>query len=258
MAVSLVYVFACRLFELVLLLTRRERSKELEILVLRHELSILRREVRRPQFTPGDRLLLAALSRVLPRRSWRAFPVRPEKCIPRGAYGGGASHDMWQIGFSFNCNSPAFCSDECTGGNWGWVEFDRSADGTQTWGDAELAFCFHTVGGGGAGAGHGSIEIESWFIAPGSAGPETFYASGEETDTFRGRPRPSTSRTRTPGSQRCEATTAPARSSASRHRPAWRSRFRSPSGPRSSRCSMLSLGCTRQPRESAGSSRSEF
>lgn len=38
----------------------------------------------------------------------------------------------------------------------------------------------------GAGAGHGSIEIESWFIAPGSAGPETFYASGEETDTFRG------------------------------------------------------------------------
>ena len=43
MAVSLVYVLACRLFELVLLLTRRERSKELEILVLRHELSILRR-----------------------------------------------------------------------------------------------------------------------------------------------------------------------------------------------------------------------
>jgi hypothetical protein len=102
-----------------------------------------------------------------------------------GAYGGGASHDMWQIGFSFNCNNSDFC-DEGTGGNWGWVEFDRSADGTQTWGDAELAFCFHTVGGGGAGAGHGSVEIESWFIAPGSAGPETFYASGEETDTYRG------------------------------------------------------------------------
>jgi hypothetical protein len=104
-----------------------------------------------------------------------------------GAYGGGASHDMWQIGFSFNCNNPdpAVC-EEGTGGSWGWVEFDRSADGTQTWGDAEIAFCFHTVGGGGAGAGHGSIEIESWFIAPGSAGPQTFYASGEETDTFRG------------------------------------------------------------------------
>ena len=63
MAVSLVYVFACRLFELVVLLGRGERSKELEILVLRHELSILRRQVRRPRFAPSDRLLLAALSR---------------------------------------------------------------------------------------------------------------------------------------------------------------------------------------------------
>jgi hypothetical protein len=49
-----------------------------------------------------------------------------------GAYGGGADHDMWQVGLSFNCNNPDFCGDE-TGGFWGWVEFDRSADGTQTW-----------------------------------------------------------------------------------------------------------------------------
>ncbi len=103
-----------------------------------------------------------------------------------GAYGGGASHDTWQIGFSFNCNNAAFCSEEGTGGDWGWIEFDRSADGTQTWGDAQSSFCFHTVGGGGAGAGHSSVEIESWFIAPGSAGPETFFASGEETDSYRG------------------------------------------------------------------------
>lgn len=101
-----------------------------------------------------------------------------------GAYGGGANHDMWQIGFSFNCNNPALCGDiaEGTGGDWGWVEFDRSADGTQTWGDAQSAFCFHTVGGGGAGAGHGSIEVTSWRIAAGSAGPQTFFASGTEAD----------------------------------------------------------------------------
>jgi hypothetical protein len=105
-----------------------------------------------------------------------------------GAYGGGASHDMWQVGVSFNCNNPdaALCQQEGTGGGWGWIEFDRSADGTQTWGDAQLTDCFHTVGGGGAGAGHASIEIESWTIAPGSAGPQTFFASGTETDTFRG------------------------------------------------------------------------
>ncbi len=78
---SFLYVLACRLFELVLLLARRERSKELEILVLRHELSILRRQVRSPQFAPRDRLLLAALSRVLPRRSWPAFLVTPETLL---------------------------------------------------------------------------------------------------------------------------------------------------------------------------------
>jgi hypothetical protein len=80
-AVSFVYVLACRLFELVVLLARGQRSKELEILVSRHELSILRPQVRRPRFTPRDRLLLAALSRELPRRSWRVFFVRPETLL---------------------------------------------------------------------------------------------------------------------------------------------------------------------------------
>src|SRR6266516_3066042 len=113
---------------------------------------------------------------------------------PAGAYGGGASHDMWQVGMSFNCNNPSICTPEMggAGGFWGWIEFDRSADGTQTWGDAQAAFCFHTVGGGGAGAGHTTIEIESWTIENGSAGPQTFFASGTETDSFRGMTQTST------------------------------------------------------------------
>jgi putative transposase len=77
LVVSLLYVLVCRLFELVVLHARGERSKELEILALRHELSVLRRQVRRPQFATRDRLLLAALSRVLPRCSWHPFPVTP-------------------------------------------------------------------------------------------------------------------------------------------------------------------------------------
>ncbi len=81
MTFSFLYVLVCRLFELVVLLGRGERSKELEILVLRHELSILRRQRRRPPFTRQDRLLLAALSRVLPRRCWHAFAVRPETLL---------------------------------------------------------------------------------------------------------------------------------------------------------------------------------
>jgi putative transposase len=59
LVVSVVYVLACRLFGLVVLLARGDRSKKLEILALRHELWILRRQVRRPRFAQRDRLVLA-------------------------------------------------------------------------------------------------------------------------------------------------------------------------------------------------------
>jgi putative transposase len=78
---SALYLVACRLLELIVLLGRGDRAQELEILVLRHELSILRRQVGRPRFEPRDRLLLAAFSRMLPRRSWNAFSVRPETLL---------------------------------------------------------------------------------------------------------------------------------------------------------------------------------
>jgi hypothetical protein len=71
----------CRLLELVVLFARRERTKELEILVLRHELSVLRRQVGQPRYQAHDRVLLAALSRIMPRRSWDAFSVRPETLL---------------------------------------------------------------------------------------------------------------------------------------------------------------------------------
>jgi putative transposase len=61
------YWLARRLFELVFLLARSERRKEAEILLLRHELQVLRRQVARPQPRPADRVVLAALSQTLPR-----------------------------------------------------------------------------------------------------------------------------------------------------------------------------------------------
>jgi hypothetical protein len=79
--VSVLYIVVCRLLELIVLIGRRDRAKELEILVLRHELSVLRRQAGQPRFEPHDRLLLAALSRMLPRRSWNAFLVRPETLL---------------------------------------------------------------------------------------------------------------------------------------------------------------------------------
>jgi putative transposase len=79
--VSALHVVVCRLLELVILLGRGDRAKDIEILVLRHQLSILRRQVGQPQYQPRDRLLLAALSQALPRRNWNAFPVRPETLL---------------------------------------------------------------------------------------------------------------------------------------------------------------------------------
>ena len=57
------------------------RSKELEILVLRHELAILRRQAARPQLNRSDRALLATLSRMLPLQAWTSFAVRPETLL---------------------------------------------------------------------------------------------------------------------------------------------------------------------------------
>src|SRR5258708_38269454 len=79
--VSLAYLVVCRVLSLLLMFARGDASKDLEILVLRHELSILRRQVPKPVFTLNDRLLLAAFSRVLPRRSWHVFLVRPETLL---------------------------------------------------------------------------------------------------------------------------------------------------------------------------------
>jgi hypothetical protein len=53
---SLAYLVVRRLFELMVLCCRSPESKELEILVLRHELSILRRQAQRPQLQEADRV----------------------------------------------------------------------------------------------------------------------------------------------------------------------------------------------------------
>jgi putative transposase len=75
--VSLVYWALRSLLELVILRAQSERAKEIEILVLRHQLRLLERQVARPELRPADRVLLAAFSRVLPRAAWPSFLVTP-------------------------------------------------------------------------------------------------------------------------------------------------------------------------------------
>src|ERR1019366_2076059 len=59
------------------LLIRSDASKEIELLALRHEVAMLRRQVRRRSFDPADRALFAVLSRFLPRSRWTCFGVTP-------------------------------------------------------------------------------------------------------------------------------------------------------------------------------------
>ena len=56
-----------------IVLTRRQKSKDSELLVLRHENAVLRRQISRVRYQPGDRLWLAALSALIPRRRRTAF-----------------------------------------------------------------------------------------------------------------------------------------------------------------------------------------
>jgi putative transposase len=54
---------------------RTPNANEVEIAVLRHQLAVLRRQVGRPRYTPGDRMVLATLAKLLPRDRWKAFLV---------------------------------------------------------------------------------------------------------------------------------------------------------------------------------------
>jgi putative transposase len=74
---SFCYVVLRRVLQLAALRFRSEEFKELEIVVLRHELAVLRRQAGRPELKPADRVFLAAASRLLPRASWRSFVVTP-------------------------------------------------------------------------------------------------------------------------------------------------------------------------------------
>ena len=70
---ALVYAIIRR----VLLLSGISSDAEAEVLVLRHELAVLHRHIKRPKVRRTDKLFLAAMSRMLPRQRWPAFIVTP-------------------------------------------------------------------------------------------------------------------------------------------------------------------------------------
>jgi hypothetical protein len=77
---KLAYLTLCRSIQLLVLLARGDAANDLEILVLRHQLAVLRRQTPRPRMEPADRALLAAVSRVLPAPAGRASSCSQRRC----------------------------------------------------------------------------------------------------------------------------------------------------------------------------------
>jgi len=74
------YLTLCRSIQLLVLLARGDAAKDLEILVLRHQLAVLRRQTKQPRLDPADRAVLAAISRALPVPAGRASSSSPRRC----------------------------------------------------------------------------------------------------------------------------------------------------------------------------------
>lgn len=79
---SLFYFGFCRILGLFVSCRRTDRERGVEIMVLRHQVHVLERQIHaRVRYLPADRAIHAALSRLLPLLRWRSFLVTPDTLL---------------------------------------------------------------------------------------------------------------------------------------------------------------------------------
>ena len=81
MLLGLAYQLTRFLTDLILVRTGTDAQLRAEVLALRHQLRVLERKVGKPAWQPGDRVLLAALSQLLPRSGSSALLPKPETLL---------------------------------------------------------------------------------------------------------------------------------------------------------------------------------
>jgi hypothetical protein len=77
MTLRLLYLLFCQVVSWLGRLARSSAAKDVELLMLRDEVTVLRRQVARPRVDWADRAVLAGLARLLPRRAWHRLFVQP-------------------------------------------------------------------------------------------------------------------------------------------------------------------------------------
>jgi hypothetical protein len=83
MTLSFLYLAFCRVLQLIRLIGRSDTDLAIGVVMVRHEVAVLRRQVHRPALEPADRAVLAGLTRLLPQRRLRRLFARPETLLHR-------------------------------------------------------------------------------------------------------------------------------------------------------------------------------
>ena len=81
MTLSFSYRAFRRVLQLIRIIGRADTDLAVEVVMLRHEVAVLRRQIQRPMLEPADRAVLAALAQLLSRRRLRHFFVQPETLL---------------------------------------------------------------------------------------------------------------------------------------------------------------------------------